>query len=76
MDCTSRVSDSVGLGCSPGMCISNMFPGAAAAAGMGPYFESQRSSGMGQGLLCGAFQLLALLTVETSALFDKGSIEA
>lgn len=76
MDRTSRVSDSAGLGCSPGMCISNMYPGDAAAAGMGLYFESQWSSGMGQGLLCGEFQLQVLLTVGTPALLDKGWREA
>lgn len=73
---TSRVSDSVGLGYSLGMCIPNMFPGDAAAAGMGPYFENQWSSGMGQGLLCGEFQLLVLPTSRNPALFDKGSSEA
>lgn len=37
---TPQVSDSTGLGCGPGICISNMFPSDFDAAGPGPPFRN------------------------------------
>ena len=43
---TSRLSDSVGLGWGPRICISNRFPGDTDAAGPGPQLENHCLDGI------------------------------
>lgn len=53
-----------------------MFPGDAAALGVGPHFENQWSSGLGQGRLCSEFQLLGLLPVGTLPCLIKACVRS